>query len=300
MISRRQFIESAGLLAAGAMLPPLRAGAGESGHPSPSAPKATKEVGIQLYTLREQLAANLAGTMKQIAQIGFKLIEPHNYQDRKILGLAPAEFRRLLADLGLTMPSIHAGTAVSPVQGQTEILEAMKIAAEDTKAAGARYLVFAFLKPEERTRLDDYKRHADKFNRFGRVCREAGLQFAYHNHAFEFRPLEGVLPYDYLLENTDPELVKMESDLFFMTLAGVDPVAYFRRNPGRFELWHVNDMAGKDSTEVGHGTIDFPRIFAARQIAGMRHFFVEQNKFQRDPFESIAASLRFIDRAEFI
>ena len=201
------------------------------------------------------------------------------------------------------MPSIHSGTAVSAVQGRAAILETMKTTAEDTKAAGARYLVFAFLKPAERTSMDDYKRHADKFNLFGRVCKEAGLQFAYHNHDFEFKPCDGARPYDYMLKNTDPALVKMESDLFFMTKAGVDPVDYFRQNPGRFELWHVNDIAGtptRESTEIGRGTIDFKRIFAARANAGMKHFFVEQNRFQRDPFESIASSVEFIERSEFV
>jgi sugar phosphate isomerase/epimerase len=151
--------------------------------------------------------------------------------------------------------------------------------------------------------MDDYKRHAENFNSFGEICENAGLQFAYHNHDFEFLNFDGVMPYDYLLENTDPELVKMELDLYWITKGGQDPVEYFKKYPGRFELWHVKDMEDNEEkffAEVGYGTIDFKRIFAERETAGMEMFFVEQDQSRRNPFESIEMSFNFLNEAEYV
>ena len=299
MNSRRDFIKSAGLLTAGAMLAPQFA-CKTARKPEAAA---GKMVGIQIYTLRDKIAVSLQDTMKKVAEAGYKWIEAYGYENRKILGLAPLEFKKMLEDLGMTMPSMHSVTEVSSGEGKAAILEAMKITAEDTKTAGAEYLVYAFLKPEERTSMDDYKRHAENFNSFGQICKDAGLQFAYHNHDFEFLSFDGVMPYDYLLQNTDPALVKMEMDLYWTTKGGQDPVAYFRKDPGRYELWHVKDMEDspeKFFAEVGHGVIDFKRIFAERETAGLKYFFVEQDSSRRDPLESIKMSIDYLQQADFV
>jgi sugar phosphate isomerase/epimerase len=127
------------------------------------------------------------------------------------------------------------------------------------------------------------------------------MQLAYHSHNFEFPPINGIVPYDLLLERTDKELLKMEADLFWITKAGVDPVAYFKKHPGRFPLWHVKDMerGSEQFAEVGHGVINFDRIFAAREIAGLKYWFVEQDQTSREPFESLAMSRDYILKKNF-
>lgn len=309
MKSRRNFIKAAGLMTAGTVLVPGLAcnsnnkSASAASGAETTGQEAIKDIGLQIYTLRDQIAESLEKTMEKVADIGYTWIEAYGYENRKILGKSPKEFKNLVNGLGMTMPSIHAVTELSSGKGKAAILDAMKVTAEDAKTAGTDYLVYAHLKPEERKSMDDYKQHADNFNSFGEICRNTGLQFAYHNHDFEFIDFDGVLPYDYLLKNTDPDLVKMEVDLYWITMGGQDPVEYFKNYPGRFELWHVKDMEDskeKFFAEVGQGTIDFKRIFEERDTAGMKKFFVEQDRSRRDPFESIAMSLNYLNEAEFV
>ncbi len=304
MESRRKFIKSAGLLSAGALLAPSFACKPKAGAVTETVAEVqAKNIGIQIYTLRDQIAENLEKTMAGVAEIGYKWIEAYGYENRQILGKSPKEFSDMLSGLGMTMPSIHSVTEVSSSIGKSAILDAMKVAVEDAKIAGAKYLVYAYLKEEERRSMDDYKRHAETFNSFGEICKDAGIQFAYHNHDFEFIDFDGQMPYDYLLENTDPDLVKMELDLYWITKGGQDPVEYFKKAPGRFELWHVKDMEEgpeKFFAEVGHGIMDFEPIFGARETAGLKYIFVEQDRSRRDPMESIKMSWEFLNKAEYV
>ncbi|MCF8381697.1 MAG: TIM barrel protein [Bacteroidales bacterium] len=304
MENRRNFLKTAGLLTAGAIIAPGFACKPKSGAVSETiAVSGNKNIGIQIYTLRDQIAVSLEKTMAGVAEIGYKWIEAYGYENRKILGKSPKEFNELLSGLGMTMPSIHSVTEVSSSAGKSSILDAMKIAVEDAKLAGAKYFVYAFLKEEERRSMDDYKRHAATFNSFGEICKDAGIQFAYHNHDFEFIEFDGQMPYDYLLNNTDPELVKMELDLYWITKGGQDPVEYFKKAPGRFPLWHVKDMEEgpeKFFAEVGYGTMDFESIFAAKETADLKYIFVEQDRSRRDPMESIRMSWEFLNKASYV
>lgn len=300
MESRRKFIRNAGLFSLAAVVSPGFACKPGSGNKNSIA---SKEIGIQIYTLRNQIAESLENTMEQVAKTGYKWIEAFGYENRKILGKTPKEFKTLLKDLGMWMPSIHSVTEVSSGAGKSGILDSMKITIEDAVEAGSKYLVYAYLKPEERKSMDDYRRHADLFNSFGELCNQAGIQFAYHNHDFEFIDFDGVLPYDYLLKNTDPDLVKMELDLYWITKGGQDPVEYFNKAPGRFELFHVKDMEKspeKFFAEVGQGSMNFERIFKARETAGMKYFFVEQDQSRRNPLESIKISFDYLNSADFV
>ncbi|HYR98173.1 MAG TPA: sugar phosphate isomerase/epimerase, partial [Gemmatimonadales bacterium] len=166
---------------------------------------------------------------------------------------------------------------------------------------GHRYLVLAWIPAEERHTLDDYKRWAERLNRAGTEAKAAGLQFAYHNHDFEFAPLDGKLPYDVLLAETDPKLVQLEVDLYWITKGGQDPLAYFARWPGRFPMVHVKDSAGPPDhrmVAVGAGKIDFKKIFAQSDQAGIKHYFVEHDD-PADPFASIRASCEYLKQLEF-
>jgi sugar phosphate isomerase/epimerase len=308
MDNRRKFLKTAGAFAAGSILLPYgcspKKQQAESETPEESTPVTKKKIGLQLYTLRNEIAdQGLQPILKQVADIGYTWVEGFGYEDRKFLGVMPAELKSMLNDLGMRMPSVHSVTEVSSEGGKDAIVEQMKTTADDAIAAGAEYLVWAFLQPDERKNLDDYKRHIETWNQFGQVCKDEGIQFAYHNHNFEFESFDGVLPYDMIMEETDPELVKFEMDLYWITRAGHDPVEYFKKNPGRYPLWHVKDMEAGDEqyfAEVGSGIIDFKRIFEARDIAGMKYFFVEQDESRRNPLESIQMSYNYLQEADFV
>lgn len=282
MSSRRTFLGTVALaVAGGASLPALaRAGnfAGEK----------VQRVGLQLYTLRNEMKADLPGTLEKVAAIGYKELEFAGYFDRR-----PQEIKALLDRLGLTAPSVHVPlTAVQNNFEQT---------IETAKIVGHKFLVCPFLMPNDRETIAHYQKLGPLFNRAGEACRKAGLTFAYHNHDFEFETLNGKVPYDVLLAETDPKLVKMELDLYWIVKAGQDPQAYFAKHPGRFPLVHVKDMdktPQKAFAEVGRGTIDFKSIFAQSKKAGIQHYFVEQDQ-ANSPLESIKMSYDFLSKLEF-
>jgi sugar phosphate isomerase/epimerase len=261
------------------------------------------DIGLQLYTVRDAMAADPAAALAKVASIGYTAVEGATYTgSEKFYGMDPAAFLSLLKANGLKMPSSHyrLGEELEkgqPVQGT--LLHDWDRAVADAHAAGVEYMVCAFLSQPERGNLDHFKQLADIFNKAAEKCRAAGIQFCYHNHDFEFQPQNGTFPYDILLGNTDPELVKMEMDLYWVTKAGQDPVSLFGKYPGRFALWHLKDMdntAEKKFTEVGNGVIDFKNIFAHASQAGMKRFFVEQDYCPGNPFDSITQSIAYIKK----
>jgi len=253
---------------------------------APRAPRRLDRIGLQLYTVRRELQQDFAGTLARVAATGYREVEFTDY-----FGKAPRDVRALLDHHGLVAPSVHVSLA--PDQ--------WRAALEAAPVIGYHYLVAAWIPAEARRTLDDYKRIAESFNHAGAEARAAGRQFAYHNHDFEFVPLEGRLPYDVLLAETDPQLVQLEIDLYWITKGGQDPLAYFARWPGRVPLVHVKDSAGPPEhrmMDVGAGTIDWKRIFARRDQAGIRHAFVEHDE-PRDAFASIRASYAYLKRLDF-
>jgi sugar phosphate isomerase/epimerase len=308
MDNRRKFLKTAGAFAAGSLLVPYgctpkkQEGESEASMETTAPPK--KEIGLQLYTLRNEIEAQgLQNVLQQVADIGYTWMEGFGYENRKFLGATPSELKNMLNGMGMRMPSVHSVTEVSSEGGKEAIVDQMKTTAEDAIAVGAEYLVWAYLTEEDRQSLDDYKRHIETWNQFGEVCKEAGIQFAYHNHDFEFMTFDGIRAYDMIMEETDPDLVKFELDLYWIIKAGYDPVEYFQKNPGRFHLWHVKDMEAGDEkyfAEVGQGTIDFKRIFDAKDVSGMNYFFVEQDFSRRSPLESIQMSYNFLQEADYV
>jgi sugar phosphate isomerase/epimerase len=245
-------------------------------------------IGLQLYTLRNLMRADFEGTLAQVAQIGYTEVEFAGYFER------PArDVRAILDRHGLRAPSTHLSKEALERDADRLL--------EDAATIGHRYVCVAWVGEEERRTVDAWKRVAEAFNRIGQRCRRAGLQFAYHNHDFEFVPLGGKMFYDTLLAETDAALVQLELDLFWITKAGSDPFAYFTRYPGRFPLVHVKDSAGPPEhrmVDVGSGKIDFRRIFARRAQAGIRHFFVEHDQ-PSDPLASVRASFDHLKSLEF-
>jgi sugar phosphate isomerase/epimerase len=260
-----------------------------------------EKIGLQLYTVRDQMKADFDGTIAKVASIGYKEVEFAGY-----FGRTPEQVRAVIDRNGLTSPSCHVEYAVLGDQWPSVI--------ESSKTIGQSYIVCPWIPEEIRKQPDGWKRAIDTFNHAGEISKKSGIQFAYHNHWFEFLPVNGKLPYDMLLEQCDPDLVKMELDLCWITVAGADPLTYFNRYPGRFPLVHVKDIkklpkvsaAGgqdfgdslKDMTEVGSGIIDWKRILGQSDKAGIKHYIVEHDKPQA-PFESIKISYSYLSKLSF-
>ena len=245
------------------------------------------KVGIQLYTVRDQMKADFEGTLAHVAEIGYKEVEFAGYFDH-----TPADVRAILDRHGLSAPSTHIALGE---------IDAWKASLDTAKAIGHEYIVVPWIPQEKRLTLDGWKNVAGVFNRAAQLAHDAGLQFAYHNHDFEFPKLEGQVPYDVLLQSTDPKLVQLEIDLYWITKGGQDPLNYFSRWPGRIPLVHVKDSAGAPEhkmVDVGQGKIDWKRIFAKKEQSGIKHFFVEHDQ-PPQPFQDVAVSYRYLSQLEF-
>ncbi|MFB6273801.1 MAG: sugar phosphate isomerase/epimerase family protein [Salinibacter sp.] len=282
-MDRRRFLSTAaqatGGLCAGGLLAtctsdspddePTTASATASGSSLPT-------IGLQLYTVRSVMEKDFRGTLENVAAIGYDEVEFAGYYDR-----TPDEIAALLDELGLAAPATHI-----PLQ---RIREAPAKVIQTAERIGHQYIVCPYLAESERTSLEEYRRRAEEFSTFGERCTEAGLQFAYHNHDFEFTEMNGTLPYDVLLSETDPEHVKMELDLYWILEGGSEPLTYIEDNPARYPLCHVKDRGPDGSmAPVGAGTIDFASIF---RTAEFQHYFVEHDNPDA-PMQSIRTSHR--------
>lgn len=259
-----------------------------------------RTLGIQLYTVREALSANPEKTLEKLAEMGFTDLEIYGYNGT-FFGRTANEFNSILKNTGQRVVSSHHTTGIAHPDPGT-LLHGWEKTVEDMKTMGAEYMVCSYIFPEERT-PENYLKLPGILNTAGAVVRKAGMQLAYHNHDFEFETMDDTgNVYDFILKNSSPELVKMELDLYWIAKAGLDPLDYFEQYPGRFPLWHVKDMkAGtKDFTEIGNGILDFKRIFNKQKQAGLKHWFLEQDSSDKDIFESIAISKKYIQDNPYI
>lgn len=265
----------------------------------------SKPVGLQLFTLFNVMDDDVKGSLQKVAAIGYKEIESAFSKKGAFYGMPPKDFATMVRDLGMSWKSHHVlgapfklppgakmptGADGKPlvIPPMRNLLENYQQLIDEAAEGGVEYLVCANTPFETAAEL---KQSVDTLNKTAEAAKKAGLLFAYHNHDREFAQVDGKIPYDVLLSDTNADMVKMELDLAWVTKAGLDPVDLFKKNPGRFHLWHVKDI-GKDLQDplpVGTGIIDFKRIFANAELAGMKHFFVEHD-MPADPFGSITTS----------
>jgi sugar phosphate isomerase/epimerase len=287
MTTRRTFIQQAGLLSAAVVFNSCTVFPTER----------EKLLGIQLYTLRNQLAKGTKDVLVKIAAAGYKDVETFGY-DRKnhFFGLEPKDFKSLLNDNGLVSTCGHynSGEFIG-----TDSDDEMKMAIEAANAIGQKCVIVPYLEAELRNSADDYKRIAQRLSHAALLCKDANLELAYHNHDFEFTQFGSKTGYDILLDETDASLVKMELDLYWITKAGKDPLAYFQKYPGRFTSFHIKDMGKNDKTQnvnIGDGSIDFKTILGQAKKAGGKYYFVEYDELPKgaDPYVSIANSSRYV------
>jgi len=290
MTTRRSFLKATSLLSAGFLIAPRDF-------------KNTKPtIGLQLYTVRDAMAADPIGTLAKVAAIGYNSVEGATYTgSEKFYGMSPGEFKKVLKKNGLMIPSSHYRLGEDKEKGEIvkgTILHDWDRAVDDAAETGIKYMVCAYLSETERGDLDHYKKIVDDLNKAGERCKKAGIQLCYHNHNFEFIKQGDTLPYDILL-TADKNLVKMEVDLYWLTKAGQDPIKFFNEHPGRFPLWHVKDMDNtpeQNFAAVGTGIINFKEIFKYKNKAGMKYFFVEQDKCPGSPFDAITESYDYIKK----
>ena len=240
-------------------------------------------VGLQLYTVRGLMEKDFEGTLAAVAKVGYREVEFAGY-----FGRTPAEVKTALRRVGLAAPSAHVPF--------TSLRDEWPATLDAAAEIGHRYLVVPSVPAGMRKVLADWQGIAERFNRAGEAAQKQGIQFAYHNHEYEFVAEGGKLPYDVLLQATDTELVQFEMDLFWIRRGGQNPFTYFVRWPGRFPLVHVKDMA-KDGAmvDVGAGVIDWTAIYGARKQAGIRHWFVEHDE-PADPMGSLQSSYQYMAR----
>jgi sugar phosphate isomerase/epimerase len=256
-------------------------------------------IGLQLYTIRDAMAVDVPGSLKKVADTGYKYLELASYADGKFYGYEPVEFKKLVNGLGMEILSSHTQVEAAGITPDN----AQKMA-EDHAKIGVKYCIQPWIVEEARTTIASYQKMAADWNQVGGIMKQHGIQFGYHNHNFEFGPVEGKIPYfDVMLAELDKDLVTMEIDLFWTTKAGRDPIDIFKKYPGRFQLFHMKDMytreapyfttvGEKDFAPVGEGIIDFKAILAAKDIAGMKYMIVEQDLSKNGtPFEDIKTSI---------
>jgi sugar phosphate isomerase/epimerase len=246
-----------------------------------------QKIGLQLYTVRRQMKHDFEGTLAKVAEIGYREVEFAGYFDH------PAkDIKAMLDRHGLEAPSAHVDYAnLGGKWAQT---------LADAQIVGHSYIVCPSVPGSVSGHADGWKQAAQAFNRAGEASKAAGIQFAFHNHTDEFKRVGGKLPYDILLSETDPNLVKMEMDLFWITKAGFDPLTYFDRYPGRFPMVHVKGMDKKGNmSDVSAGnSTDWKKIFAQSDKAGIQHYFVEHDE-PKHPFDDIRTSFTYLQELRF-
>ncbi|HSV87694.1 MAG TPA: sugar phosphate isomerase/epimerase [Bacteroidales bacterium] len=247
-------------------------------------------IGINLWSVRDAMSADPAGTLAELGEMGFGFVEAAGYSDGMFYGMQPSEFRNLVEENGMVFLSSHVGRNLPAPEQWNETLQWWRNCIEAHAQAGVKYIVKPWLGlggPPTLERLDAFSRY---LNTIGEMASAKGIRFGFHNHAEEFNLVEGNVIFDYLLKNTNPEKVFFQIDLFWAFIGNADPVDYFTRFPGRFPLWHTKDRA-----ELGaSGEIDFVRIYEHAELAGLQYSIIEHESFTYEPLESVRISLDYL------
>jgi sugar phosphate isomerase/epimerase len=258
------------------------------------------KMGLQLFTVRAPMRTDVAGTLQKIAAMGYEEAETYGFDPDTIgfYGMPAKGFAQVLKANGVTTPSGHYDLNRYAGAPMDELTRYVGRCIEGAKVLGQSYITWPYLDEPWRT-LDKIRIVAERLNRIGAQIQKSGLQLAYHHHDFEFVNHNGQIGFDIILKETDPALVKLQTDLYWMAHAGQNVHEWFLRAPGRFVMWHVKDMhkVSRDYTELGNGSIDFTKIWPDAKLAGLQHYFVEQGgNFAKDPLSSVAQSAEYMKK----
>jgi sugar phosphate isomerase/epimerase len=289
MPTRRTFLQQTALASAGAFAPM-----------SQTTPTRYK-MGLQLYTIRDAMARDVDGTLKRVAALGYEEVETYGFDPDglRYYNLPARDVAQRLRDHGLTSPSGHYDLNRFATASDADLHRYVDRCIEGAKLVGHTYITWPFLDPPLRA-IDSFAKIVGRFNAIGERIAKGGLQFAYHNHGFEFVEQNGQVPYDVVLKETDPKLVKLQLDLYWLSHDSTKaPRYWFDLAPGRYVMWHVKDMhkVSRDYTELGNGSIDYTKIWPDAAFSGMKHFFVEQgSNFAQDSMQSVADCAAYVKR----
>ena len=281
-MNRRQFItKSAAVLALSSV-----AGCCDNG-------KTQRRIGIQLYSVKDELPKDFEGTLKKLSAIGYSAVEPYGFTSEKFFGRTMKELSVMVKDMGMTISGTHTGSGLLPEDPNAPEWDFWKKCAEYVQSGGGKWAIQAGFPGAES--LDDLKRIAAFFNRAGEVCKEGGIKFAFHNHHAEFGKVDGEVILDYLIKNTDPKLVSFQLDLGHTVNGGGDCVHYLRDFPGRIPLWHASDFdaVNRKYTEVGKGSVPYPALFDLAESSGLEQLTVEQET-EGDIFDSCKTDFNYL------
>jgi sugar phosphate isomerase/epimerase len=234
----------------------------------------SKPFGLQLYTLRDDFPKDPKAVLKQVADFGYSQVEGYETNKGIFWGMTNTEMKSYLDSIGLTMISTHCN-----------INQDFERKADEAAAIGMKYLIAPYLGPQKS--LDAFKQAADKFNKCGAICKQRGLRFAYHNHDYSFVPIDGQMPQDVMMQNTDADSIDYEMDIYWVVTAGQDPMAWMKKYPNRFKLCHVKDRkataGGAEkfaSVNLGTGNINYREMVPQLEKLGMQYFIVEQEAYE--------------------
>jgi sugar phosphate isomerase/epimerase len=256
-----------------------------------------KNIGLQLYSIRDSIMKNVPAAISKVAKMGYKFVEPAGYGNGKFYGMEPVAFKDLCKANGLLILSSHTGQVLPNPANMAKTMAWWDACIEAHSVAGVKFIVQPFMGGDAYKSLDTLKRYCDYFNKIGEKCNAKGIRFGYHNHDKEFSTkLDGQTIYDFMLANTDPAKVMYEMDVYWTVIGGANPVDYFNKYPGRFELWHI-----KDEKEIGEsGKIDFAAIWAGAAKSGMQYGIVEVERYNFDEFTSCKKSIDFLNEAPYV
>lgn len=292
MQNRRNFLKSASLMLAGGLVAPQLLSSCK-GTPAASA----KNIGLQLYSLRDLVKeSGIQVVLETASKMGYKNLETAGYDNGKIYGLAPAEFKKIVNDLGMKCTSAHLGQAFTK-EKEAEVMGWWDQAIEAHNELGVKYMVQPWMPVNDQTTLDDLKMYCDYFNTVGYKTAAASIAFGYHNHDFEFRKVEDQVIYDFLLDNVSQNHVFFQMDVYWVTMGGSDPVAYLKARPSQFKTIHI-----KDEKEIGaSGKMNFQPIFEQMKVNNVKDWYVEVEQYtNNDPVESVQQSIDFLSKAEYV
>jgi len=257
-----------------------------------------KNIGLQLYSLRDSIRNDVPGTIAKVAEMGYTFVEPAGYRDGKFYGMEPAEFKALCDEHNLPILSSHTGRPAPDSTNYEETMAWWDACIDAHVAVGAKYIVQPSMGRDAYASLEGIAKWCEYFNEVGAKCNAKGIRFGYHNHSNEFKTVfdSTIVLYDYMLENCDPAKVMFQLDLYWCVEGGKNPVDYFNKYPGRFELWHI-----KDAEEIGaSGKMDFASMWAAAEVSGMKYGIVEVERYNFDTFTSCKMSIDFLNEADYV
>ncbi|MBA4302097.1 sugar phosphate isomerase/epimerase family protein [Algoriphagus alkaliphilus] len=293
---RRKFIQMGAMLGMGAAFMPLQFCAApkkKEGDLDQPVKSTLSAFGIQLYSVKEDMAVDAQATMRSLAGFGYQQFEGFDGGKGILWGMQPAEFKSLLSEIGTTMVASHAN-----------VFENLEAQAAQAAEVGMKYLICPWIGPQKS--LDDYKKKANEFNQIGEKLKSFGLRFAYHNHDYTFVNQEGSIPQDILMDNTDPELVDFEMDIYWVHVANAKPAEYLAKYPGRFRLCHLKDAESgtgdphQRGVLLGAGEIPYADLIKQSKAIGMEYFIVEQERFPSGtPMEAAETNAKYLSALQY-